>query len=157
MKTRRQSRYKRLREGGFCAFESSELSRMPLSIPYWKAMRKTRKERLVKYLLTEKASRYKFEKMIRQEYIDRKWLKRTKAGSVMASPWLMLKDFEARFKAKFPDYESPWEKRRKAWKDFRAKLEATYAKYPAGRAYKKKEEPVRYIEYLPSGGARFVE
>jgi len=62
----------------------------------------------------------------------------------------MLKDFEAKFRARFPNYESPWEKKRKVWKDFTAKLEATYSKYP-------RKMPVKRLEYLPTGGARFVE
>ena len=64
----------------------------------------------------------------------------------------MLKDKEKTYKLKHPEYDSPWEKRQKDWRDFIAKIDKTYERYPSGRAYGKKKSPVR-LRYKPEGGA----
>jgi len=83
-------------------------------------------------------------------YFDSKWRKRTRTGRIVYDTWAMLRDFEDKYRAKHPQYKSPWEKRRKAWKSFVAKLERTYERYP-------RKMPVIKLKYLESGGAEIVK
>lgn len=148
-RTRRQNRYKVLRASGFLPFEAKELSRVAFRVPYMDVMIKERYKRY-KAALDRKLSRAEYERQIKTMYFDSKWRRRTRTGRFKYDPWAMLRDFEHTYRAKFPDYQSPWERRRKAWRNFVAKLEATYEKYP-------RKMPRIKLEYLPEGGARIVE
>lgn len=92
---------------------------------------------------------------IRKLYKDKGWHK-VGDGWTQTVAFRMLKAAEREFKYKHPEYDSPWEPKNKRKTDISAKLDATYEKYPKGKAYKKKEQPKR-IEYLPEGGARMAE
>ena len=69
-----------------------------------------------------------YEVQIKLTYAKNGWVRRSKKGQVVADPWKMLRDFEDRYKQKNPEYDSPWEKRWRDWKDFLGKYEKTVAK-----------------------------
>lgn len=148
-RTRRQNRYKVLIAASFMPFEARELSRVAFRVPYMDVLIK---ERYKKYkgALDRKLSRTEYERQIKAMYFDSKWRRRTRTGKLKYDPWAMLRDFEHNYRAKHPDYSSPWEKRRRAWKDFVSKLDATYERYP-------RKMPVVKLRYLPEGGAEIVE
>ena len=85
---------------------------------------------------------------IKRRYIARGWKRRSDAWGVTAG-FRMLKDAEREFKYKNPSYDSPWEKRQKDWRNFIAKIDRTYEKYP-------KKMPKVKIRYKPEGGAEIV-
>ena len=148
-RTRRQHRYQILRLAGMLPFEARELSRVPFKVPYMDALIRERHKRY-EVALAKKMSRAEYERQIKTMYFDGKWRKRTRTGRIVYDTWAMLRDFEDKYRAKHPDYESPWEKRRKAWKDFVGKLERTYQKYP-------RKMPSVKLRYLPEGGAEIVK
>jgi len=148
-KTRRQHRYEILRLAGFLPFEARELSRIPFRVPYIDMLLRERHKRY-KSALDRKMSRAEYERQIKTMYFDSKWRRRTRTGRIVYDTWAMLRDFEDKYRAKNPQYESPWEKRRKAWKDFVGKLERTYERYP-------KKMPVVKLRYLPTGGAEIAK
>jgi hypothetical protein len=154
-RTRRQHRYLILRDTGFLPFEAKELSKIPFKVPYIDAMIKERYSYL-KTAAKQKSTKKNWEKMIKDFYVDRGFTKKNKQNRTILDPWQMMRDFEFKYKNKHPEYESPWEKRRKKWKDFVKKIENTYSKYPAGASYGKKKNAQR-IRYLPQGGAELVE
>lgn len=155
-RTRRQHRYQILRDTGFLPFEAKALSKIPFNVPYIDAMIKDRYKQ-VKEAGSEKVSQREWERRIKGMYVDRNFTKTDKkTGRITLDPWQMMRDFEFKYKAKHPDYESPWEKRRKNWKDFMAKIERTYSKYPEGAAYNKKAKPGT-LKYLPQGGAELIK
>lgn len=148
-RTRRQNRYRVLRAVGFLPFERKELSNVPFKTPYFDALIKERHKRY-QSAIDRKLSRAEYERQIKLLYFDNKWLSRTATGRARLDPWKMLKDFEHTYRLKHPEYESPWEKRRRAWKDFITKLDRTYEKYP-------RKMPAVKIRYKPEGGAEIVE
>lgn len=148
-RTRRQKRYSVERACGFLPFEARELSKVPFKTPYMDVLLKERYKRY-QSALDRKLSRAEYERQIKTMYFDGKWRRRTRTGKIAYDPWAMLRDFEDRYRAKNPDYSSPWEKRRKAWKDFVGKLERTYEKYP-------RKMPVVKLKYLETGGAEIVK
>jgi len=148
-KTRRQNRYQILRKTGFLPFESQELSRIPFKVPYMDVLIKQRHKRY-ESALARNMSRAEWERQLKTMYFDNKWRRRTRTGRIKYDTWAMLRDFEEKYRAKNPAYESPWEKRRKDWKSFVGKLERTYEKYP-------RKMPVTKIRYRPEGGAEIVE
>lgn len=148
-RTRRQNRYQIMRAAGFLPFEARELSRVPIKTPYLDAMVKQRHKRY-KDALDRKLSRAEYERQIKTMYFDSKWRSKTRTGRIKYDPWAMLRDFEHEYRYRHPEYESPWESRRKKWRDFVSKLEATYSKYP-------RKMPVKKLRYLPEGGAEVVK
>ena len=129
LKTRRQARYEKFRQGNaFLPFEAQPLSRINIAIcPYLQFMiderRAERREALNKGLtLTQ------WENEIKSRYNKNGWLKRGRTGKILADPWKMLRNYEDRFRQKHPEYESPWEPRYKNMRDFMAKIERTMAK-----------------------------
>jgi cysteinyl-tRNA synthetase len=156
-KTRRQARYNTLDDSHFLPFECQALSRVSFKVPYMRKLIKERIDRYNAFIATGKTDR-QFAIMIRKEYIDNKWRK-SGDGWTQTVVFRMLKSKERAYKYKNPSYESPWEKKRKDWHGFTAKLDATYerySKYPSGRTYGKKKPPVK-LEYLPTGGARVID
>ena len=127
MRTRRQNRYEFLRKKGFLPFEARPISFVPIkTVPYMKPFIGERWG-LYKDALRHKAKLLQYEDAIRAIYDSNKFLKRDKSGKMVRDPWAMLRDFEDRYRAKYPAYESPWEKRRRSWTDFLAKIEQTIA------------------------------
>ena len=161
-RTRRQNRYDHLRQAGFCGFEARALSRVSPRVPYMLPMMKERYEeyqratkRAQKQGLTEVEFNKKWQTHIKRRYVAKGWKRRSDAWGVTTG-FRMLKDVEMAYKYKQPQYVSPWEKRQKDFRDFIRKIDATYEKYPKGRAYGKKKAPVK-LRYLPEGGAVIEE
>lgn len=133
-RTRRQGRYSKLRDSGFTAREAQVLSNMPLNVPYMRKLVTERRQELrkaVKSGLTVK----KFQDNIKNFYVANKFLKDAKiskkTGKVIRAridPWAMLRDYEDKFKAKTPQYDSPWQKKQKGFRDYMSKVERTIAK-----------------------------
>ena len=125
LRTRRMARYGRLRRIGFLKFEAFALSKVTPSItPYLREMMAER-GKLFSDSLGMKRSRRQFEESIRELYKTNRWLKRNRVGKIVADPWRMFRDFEDKFKAKNPQYTSPWQKCQKSLRDFIAKIERT--------------------------------
>lgn len=149
LRTRRQHRYEILRASGFLPFEASALSKVSFRVPYMDVLIKERHKRY-KAAIDRKLSQAEYERQIKTEYFDSKWRSKTKTGRFRYDPWKMLREFERDYRYKHPEYESPWEKRRKTWRDFVNKLDRTYEKYP-------RKMPVVKLRYLPEGGAEIAE
>lgn len=126
--TRRLSRYKILRNNGFTNFEAAVLSNVPLDVPYMKdlvADRKQRKADAIEKGLTEDQYNVK----VRQDYIDNKFYKEAGVGRrARIDVWKMFRDWKKRFEAQYPNYESPWKKRRRNWVEAMEKFDRTLAK-----------------------------
>jgi len=123
LKTRRMQRFANLRKLAFTKFEAFTLSKVSPSItPYFREMMKERAEMAAKAFkmgITEK----QFEAQIKELYRINRWVKKNRAGRIMADPWKMFRNFEDKFKQKTPAYTSPWQKRQKNMRDFVAKYE----------------------------------
>jgi len=125
MRTRRQQRYEILRANGFLAGEAKPLSRIPIAtVPYMKPLIRERRG-LLREAQRQKVTTAQYEAAIKAIYNKNDFLKRNKLGRLIPDPWAMLHDFEDRYRAKYPAYESPWEKKRRVWVDFVARIERT--------------------------------
>lgn len=60
-------------------------------------------------------------------YDKNKWL-RAGIERIERDPWKMLRDYGDRWRARQPQYESPWEKRGRRWQDFQRRVERTIEK-----------------------------
>ena len=161
-KTRRQARYERLRNCGFTGFEARALSRVSPRVPYLLPMMKERNEeydKAIKRAKRQGIAETDFNRQwlthIKRQYVARGWKHRSDSWGVTVA-FRMLKAKEKDFKYRHPSYDSPWEKRQKQWRDFIAKIDKSYEKYPSGRTYGKKKPPVK-LRYLPEGGAVIEE
>ena len=148
-KTRRQYRYEQIRKVGFTKRESYILSKVPFRVPYMDKLMKQR-FKLATEAFKKGLSRPAFEKQIVERYRNNGWIATTRAGRKLIDVWAMLRDFAAKYKAKHPEYDSPWEKRQRDFKNFMRKVDKTILKYP-------RSMPVVKLEYLPGGGARVIE
>ena len=136
MKTRRQQRYTILRKAGWLPFEARPLSQVPIrTVPYMKGMIKERQDmfRKAKDMGT---TIDRWRSQIKELYIINKFVKVDKGGKRAANPWAFLRDYEDRWRAKNPSYESPWQKRRRSWRRFMEMVEKTIANQ------RKRSEPV---------------
>ena len=124
-KTRRQRRYDTLRKAGFLKFESRDLSRVPFKIPYIKPLVKARAEEY-KRAVKEEWTIGRWEDLYKKRYKDNNWLD----SKGRPSPWAMLRDYEHDYRVKHPNYDSPWEKRRGAMRDFIKVFEKKLAELP---------------------------
>jgi hypothetical protein len=123
LKTRRMQRYANLRRLQFLKFEAFPLSKVsPAVTPYFREMMKERAEMAAKAFQMG-ATQKEFEDQIKELYRVNRWVKRNKAGRIIADPWKMFRSFEDKFKQKAPAYTSPWQKRQKNMRDFIAKYE----------------------------------
>jgi len=156
-KTRRQTRYQRLRDCGFTPFEARPLSRVSQRVPYVLPLMKQRLEeytRAIKRAKKQGIPEQDFNKAwlthIKRRYIMKGWKRKSDAWSSTVV-FRMFKESEKVYKLKHPEYESPGEKRRRQWKDFISKLERTYEdrKYP-------KMMPTVKLRYKPEGGAEII-
>lgn len=160
-KTIRQKRYDVLCFTGFTGFEARTLSRVPFRVPYILPLIKEREAeytRAAKRAKRQDLSKTAFEKkwlnFIKRRYIMKGWRYRGEPWGATVT-FRMVKDKEFDYKRKHPEYESPWEKRRKQFKDFLAKIERVYdEKYPKGYG---KEWADKELRYLPGGGAELVD
>jgi len=127
MKTRRQQRYTILRNAGFLPFEARPLSRVPIrTVPYMKGLIRERQD-MFRRAQVDKVTIVRWRSQIKELYIINKFLKMDREGNPVADPWSFLRDYEDRWRAKNPSYESPWEKRRRSWRDFLNRIENTIA------------------------------
>ena len=127
MKTRRQQRYTILRKAGWLPFEARPLSRVPIrTVPYMKGMIKERQDmfRKAKEMGT---TIDRWRSQIKELYIINKFVRTDWKGKKVADPWAFLRDYEDRWRAKNPSYESPWQKRRRSWRRFMEMVEKTIA------------------------------
>jgi len=154
-KTRRQNRYENLRKAGFVGFEARALSRVSPRVPYMLPLMQKRYEeyqratkRAQRQGLTEVEFNKQWQTHIKRRYVANRWKRRGDVWGVTVA-FRMLKEAERQFKYKHPAYESPWEKRQKDWRNFIAKIDATYEKYP-------KKMPKVKLRYKPEGGAEIV-
>ena len=160
-RTRRQNRYEALRKAGFVGFEARALSRVSPRVPYMLPLMKERyaeyqraMRRAQKQGLTEIEFNKQWLTHIKRRYVMKGWKRRSDVWGVTVG-FRMLKDAERAYKYKQPQYVSPWEKRQKQWRDFIAKIDATYEKYPKGRVYGRRKPSVR-LRYKPEGGAEII-
>lgn len=131
-KTRRQERYYRLRNGYgrkmpglFLPFEARPLSRVPIKIvPYMGDLIKERQE-MYRKAVQMKIGITKWESQIKELYRVNRWTKLNRAGKVIGDPWKMLRDFGDKYRARNPEYDSPWEKRQRDFRDYQSKVERT--------------------------------
>ena len=127
MRTRRQNRYSKMRNAGFLPFEARPLSKVPFKIcPY---MRQLIRERQMDFRQAKREgmSQARWEATIKDRYQRERWLRAGKRR-IEADPWKMLRDYEDRWRAKEPEYTSPWEVKWRNWKDFLGKIEHTMKK-----------------------------
>lgn len=124
-KTRRQTRYGNLRVAGFLPFEARELSRVPLKVPYMAMLIRDR-YREARRAHDSGVSWAAFTRTIMQRYKNNDWIRPSRSGKFKHDPWKMLKDAEKRYRDRKPEYESPWEGRRRRWKDFLRQIEREY-------------------------------
>jgi len=127
LKTRRHQRYLGLRKSFFLPFEARPLSRVPSYVPYFKGLIRERRI-MVKKAISLGTPARKFEEQVKELYRVNRWQKKNRAGQIVADPWAMLRDFQDKFKDKNPQYDSPWEKRQRNWRDFQSRIEKTLAR-----------------------------
>lgn len=124
---RRQKRYSILRDAGFQPFEARPLSRVPMKVaPYVREMIRDR-QKMKQKAIAEGASRAEWERRIKALYADNRWFRLGKRR-IESDPWRMLRDYEDRWRAKRPQYDSPWQKRQRNWRQYTRKYERTIAK-----------------------------
>lgn len=140
MRPLNRHRYEILLGAGFLRFEAKEFCKVPIrKTPYIDEMIKARFKEHQEHL-KNKGTTKDWEIRIKTMYIDGKLIKTTKKGKTF-DPWKLLRNFEAKFKLKHPEYQSPWRKRQKDWQKFRRNMdralkeEAEGRKYPRGAAY----------------------
>jgi len=127
MKTRRQQRYAILRNAGFLPFEARPLSRVPIrTVPYMKGLIRERQD-MFHRAQRDKVTIVRWRSQLKELYIINKFLKMDRKGNPVGDPWDFLRDYEDRWRARNPAYESPWEKRRRSWRDFLVRIENTIA------------------------------
>ena len=136
MKTRRQQRYTILRKAGWLPFEARPLSRVPIrTVPYMRGMIKERQDMFHKAKdMGTTIDRWRSQ--IKELYIINIFVRMDWKGKKVADPWAFLRDYEDRWRAKNPAYESPWQKRRRSWRRFMEMVEKTIA------GQRKRSEPV---------------
>ena len=127
MITRRERRKRSFKRVGFLGFEAEALSVYPLNlVPYIKSMIRDRRN-LLRDALRHNATAAQYKAAIIEDYHKDGFLKRNKVGKAVPDVWAMVRDYEDRYKAKYPAYESPGIKKRRIWVDFMAKVERTIA------------------------------
>lgn len=126
-RTRRQQRYIKLRESGFLPFEAQDLSKVSIKLtPYLQQMVTERKRMLAK-ATKARLTKAGYKKLIDNIY-DKGHFYIARAQGIKPDVWKMFRDWEEKYRDKHPEYQSPWQKKRKKWVDFMAKAERTIAK-----------------------------
>ena len=124
-KTRRQRRYEILRKAGFMRSEARDLSRVPLKVPYMKPLIDARAKEYKK-AVKEEWTIGQWEDTLKKQYKSSGWLN----SKGKSSAWAMLRDYEHAYRAKHPNYDSPWQKRRGQMRDFIKVFEKKLAELP---------------------------
>jgi len=129
----REARYAKLFRAGFLGFEARPLSRIPRKVPYMPQLIATRAS-LKARAKREGWSQARYETYIKEQYRKKGWRKLNRPGTkTVDDPWAMLRDYEDRYKDKHPEYNSPWVKRQKRFRDFTSKFDRGLDKYERGR------------------------
>jgi len=136
MITRRDQRARLLVKAGFLPFEVKPFSMIPLTVPYFKRLVEDRRKEHEDWLGdldfgTGDVSRI-WLNYILDIYKQNGWYKPVGLGRIILDPYRLLRKYEHGYRAKQPEYESPWEKRSKSMPDFIAKFNRTLEKQ-AGR------------------------
>lgn len=130
---RRQARYIRLKMIGFLPFEAYALSKVSPKVPYFRLMFDDRKGAY------RTAKGFKFSKREWTATIADMYKDRGYGGYIFlrwkSDVWAYLRSWEERYRERYPDYTSPWQKKKRKRTDFIAKFERGAAKYPRGRHY----------------------
>lgn len=132
MKTRNGKRHARALQHGFMPYEADVLAKVPLTTPYVRSLYKERREEYEAY--AKDHSEAEWADYIRKRYESKGWLTAGKFD-IIYDAWKMIRDYEHRFRARFPQYESPWEKRTRSRGNFIAKAERTIARQKGQLAY----------------------
>jgi hypothetical protein len=103
------------------------MSHVPPNVAYFKTMLQERRA-MYKKAVAMKIGQVKWEGQIKELYKVNKWQKLNRVGKIVADPWKMLKDFEKKYREKYPQYESPWEPRGRNFRDFQRKTDKTLAR-----------------------------
>jgi hypothetical protein len=104
-------------------FEAQALSKVPSNVPFIKSVASERKK-LLRQAQKENWSAARYEREVKDIYNQGSYTKLSKRG-IVYDPWKMLRRHEDNFKARHPEYQSPWKKRQRVWRDFLAKAEVT--------------------------------
>jgi hypothetical protein len=111
--------------GLFLPFEARPLSRVPIpTVPYMKELIKER-QAMYRKAIEMKVGITKWESQIKELYKVNRWFKLNKVGKIIADPWRMFRDFGDKYRARKPEYDSPWEKRQRDFRDYQGKVERT--------------------------------
>lgn len=126
--------------GCFTLDECKEFSKQAWKgVPYWKQFVQDRQGSLRKAVRMGRASGDSdtqtvtdYIKGVKLIYKGKGWLKRVR-GRIKLDVWKMLRDYEDKYRARKPQYESPWQKRqrRMSSEDFHAKAERTMQRQAA--------------------------
>lgn len=95
-------RTRRLIKEGFLPFEIEELKNIPLSTPYMKSMRRARAT-MLRNSVKAGDSKQTFISKVERMYVDMGYLH---PESNDFDVWQLLRDYEDRYRARFPDYHS---------------------------------------------------
>lgn len=118
-RTRRQNRYKVLRDNYFLPFEAQALSKVPFNTPYMHRLIMDRRKE-ARQAIKRNSTRKEWETQIKVKYLQNDWIRGKRLN-----PWDYLRNYEDNFKDTHPAYDSPWQKRQRSWRDFLKKTEAT--------------------------------
>lgn len=112
-KARRQLRFEYLKQLGFLDFEAAELSQLSKRVlsdtPYIRDMLKDR-AKVLQEAINRQWGKANYIKWVKELYSDKKWTRRTKTGRVLSDPWSLLRDYEDKYREKYPAYTSPWQR-----------------------------------------------
>jgi len=112
-------------KNGMLDFEAAVLASIPEDVPYIKHMTDDRMA-LLRRALQQGLTDEQYQSLVKQQYIDRGFFKPAE-GAVRArlDPYAMLRHYEDAYKARHPEWESPWKKRQRSWGRFRTKASRT--------------------------------
>jgi len=118
-RTRLERRYEYLREHGFLPFEARRLATVrKQSAPYLEAMVKGRAN-TYRAALKNNWTKTQYRNHIYKQYAKQGWAIKTPAGKMsVKSVWNLLRAQEDRYRAKFPEWESPSRKKGHGSRDF---------------------------------------
>lgn len=129
----KHERFNKLIKIGMLKFEAGELCKVQYWPVYFARLCKERKTRFKQHI-AEGKSYADWETLILFEYEVHNWVRKKKGvvvlrrGLPIADAWSMFRAFEDKYKDRKPEYESPWEKKARDFRDFQPKVERTLAR-----------------------------
>ena len=115
-----------LERSGFLLFEADDLCVIPGYVPYFKRLVRERRA-LLKEWLGAGYTMPQWELRLQRLYRDNKWVVFID-GLPKADPWKLLRAFEDDYRDHNPEYDSPWQKKKRRPRDFLPKIERTMAR-----------------------------